>query len=284
MENKSVNPEMNVPDPNANTPALNPNEITDIYNGLSNDVQNINKDTMTQLGNSLAAKGPSLAAMGHPNNEGFGNQTGIGNYTYYSLVDPTVAKLSNQLVLTGRAQALNRAIALGQEQASNRYKQAYNAYSERQRKHAEEMEKRAQEERARALAARAHAAAPQKSQVRPGMIKVNKVAQPGLVMRNKYTINPADYEGYDSNGKYIGKFKELNIRNNLTGEFFSIPNGSKFYNELVGYNTDPNTNEISRKVGDKDRTGWLDNNWDAMRKAGDEYAAKIRGVDRRPVF
>lgn len=282
MENKSVNPEMNVPDPNANTPALNPNEITDIYNGLSNDVQNINKDTMTQLGNSLAAKGPSLAAMGHPNDEGFGNQTGIGNYTYYSLVDPTVAKLSNQLVLTGRAQALNRAIALGQEQASNRYKQAYNAYSERQRKHAEEMAKRAQAERARALAA--HQAQQKQPQARPGMIKVNKVAQPGLVMRNKYTINPAEYNQFDANGNFVKRLKELNIRNNLTGEFFSIPAGSSFYNDLVGYNTNVNTHEISRKVGDKDRTGWLDKNWDAMRKAGDAYAAEVGGTDRRPVF
>ena len=282
MENKSVNPEMNVPDPNANTPALNPNEITDIYNGLSNDVQNINKNAMTQLGNSLAAKGPSLAAMGHPNDEGFGNQTGIGNYTYYSLVDPTVAKLSNQLVLTGRAQALNRAIALGQEQASNRYKQAYNAYSERQRKHAEEMEKRAQAERARALAA--HQAQQKQPQARPGMIKVNKIAQPGLVMRNKYTINPAEYNQFDANGNFVKRLKELNIRNNLTGEFFSIPAGSSFYNDLVGYNTNANTHEISRKVGDKDRTGWLDKNWDAMRKAGDAYAAEVGGTDRRPVF
>ena len=282
MENKSVNPEMNVPDPNANTPALNPNEITDIYNGLSNDVQNINKNAMTQLGESLAAKGPSLAAMGHPNDEGFGNQTGIGNYTYYSLVDPTVAKLSNQLVLTGRAQALNRAIALGQEQASNRYKQAYNAYSERQRKHAEEMEKRAQAERARALAA--HQAQQKQPQARPGMIKVNKIAQPGLVMRNKYTINPAEYNQFDANGNFVKRLKELNIRNNLTGEFFSIPAGSSFYNDLVGYNTNANTHEISRKVGDKDRTGWLDKNWDAMRKAGDAYAAEVGGTDRRPVF
>lgn len=282
MENKSVNPEMNVPDPNANTPALNPNEITDIYNGLSNDVQNINKNAMTQLGESLAAKGPSLAAMGHPNDEGFGNQTGIGNYTYYSLVDPTVAKLSNQLVLTGRAQALNRAIALGQEQASNRYKQAYNAYSERQRKHAEEIAKRAQAERARALAA--HQAQQKQPQARPGMIKVNKIAQPGLVMRNKYTINPAEYNQFDANGNFVKRLKELNIRNNLTGEFFSIPAGSNFYNEIVGYNTNHDTNEISRKVGDVDRTGWLDKNWDAMRKAGDAYAAEVGGTDRRPVF
>ena len=227
MDNKSVNPEMNVPDPNANTPALNPNEITDIYNGLSNDVQNINKNAMTQLGESLAAKGPSLAAMGHPNDEGFGNQTGIGNYTYYSLVDPTVAKLSNQLVLTGRAQALNRAIALGQEQASNRYKQAYNAYSERQRKHAEEMAKRAQAERARALAAAnvPQNVAKQVVVTNMGEHKMVENKPDKVVAEHKYDIS-----GVNIDPKRFDGTPYRTIKNLKTGQSFDCPRGSVGWN------------------------------------------------------
>lgn len=105
---------------------MTPDDINNLYNDLAQTPQNTATQATTELGQSQAAAGPSLAAMGASG----GN--GIGNYTYNRLIDPTVGQLSTQLVTTGRSQALNRAISLAQAQAQERYRNAYNNYANRQ--------------------------------------------------------------------------------------------------------------------------------------------------------
>ena len=106
---------------------MTPQEIQDVYNDLSQVPQNTATQATTELGQSQAARGTSLAQMGASG----GN--GIGNYTYNRVIDPTVQQLATQLVTTGRSQALNRAITLAQQQASENYQKAYNNYVNRQR-------------------------------------------------------------------------------------------------------------------------------------------------------
>ena len=106
---------------------MTPQEIQDVYNDLSQVPQNTATQATTELGQSQAARGTSLAQMGASG----GN--GIGNYTYNRVIDPTVQQLATQLVTTGRSQALNRAIILAQQQASENYQKAYNNYVNRQR-------------------------------------------------------------------------------------------------------------------------------------------------------
>lgn len=106
---------------------MTPQEIQDVYNDLAQVPQNTATQATTELGQNQAARGTSLAQMGSSG----GN--GIGNYTYNRLIDPTVQQLATQLVTTGRSQALNRAITLAQQQASENYQKAYNNYVNRQR-------------------------------------------------------------------------------------------------------------------------------------------------------
>lgn len=106
---------------------MTPSEIQDIYNDLAQVPQNTATQATADLGQSQSARGTSLAQMGASG----GN--GIGNYTYNRLIDPTVQQLATQLVTTGRSQALNRAITLAQQQASDNYQKAYNNYVNRQR-------------------------------------------------------------------------------------------------------------------------------------------------------
>lgn len=106
---------------------MTPSEIQDIYNDLAQVPQNTATQATTELGQSQSARGASLAQMGASG----GN--GIGSYTYNRLIDPTVQQLATQLVTTGRSQALNRAITLAQQQASDNYQKAYNNYVNRQR-------------------------------------------------------------------------------------------------------------------------------------------------------
>lgn len=106
---------------------MTPQEIQDVYNDLAQVPQNTATQATTELGQSQSARGTSLAQMGASG----GN--GIGNYTYNRVIDPTVQQLATQLVTTGRSQALNRAIVLAQQQASENYQKAYNNYVNRQR-------------------------------------------------------------------------------------------------------------------------------------------------------
>lgn len=106
---------------------MTPQEIQDVYNDLAQVPQNTATQAITELGQNQSARGTSLAQMGASG----GN--GIGNYTYNRLIDPTVQQLATQLVTTGRSQALNRAITLAQQQASDNYQKAYNNYVNRQR-------------------------------------------------------------------------------------------------------------------------------------------------------
>lgn len=104
---------------------MTPTEINTLYDDLAQTPQNTATQATTQLGQSQATSGSSLAAMGASG----GN--GIGSYTYNRVIDPTVNQLATQLTTAGRSQALNRAIALAEAQAQNNYNRAYNNYSNR---------------------------------------------------------------------------------------------------------------------------------------------------------
>ena len=104
---------------------MSPQDVEAVYNDLSQVPQQTADQAIGEIGASQAAQGPSAAAMGASGG------SGIGNYTYNRLVDPTVQQLSTQLVSTGRSQALNRAIDLALQQAQERYRNAYNSYANR---------------------------------------------------------------------------------------------------------------------------------------------------------
>ena len=104
---------------------MSPQDIEAVYNDLSQVPQQTADQAIGEIGASQAAQGPSAAAMGASGG------SGIGNYTYNRLVDPTVQQLRTQLVATGRSEALNRAINLALQQAQERYRNASNSYANR---------------------------------------------------------------------------------------------------------------------------------------------------------
>lgn len=93
----------------------NPSWITDIYNNLAQVPQQAANVGTTQLGNSQAARGLTLAQMGASG----GN--GVGAYTYNRLVNPVVHQLADDILVEGRRQALNRAVNLGLRAAKEAY-------------------------------------------------------------------------------------------------------------------------------------------------------------------
>lgn len=102
---------------------MTPQEIQSVYDSLSQVPQQAADQSIGEIGASQAAQGPSAAAMGASGG------SGIGNYTYNRLVDPTVQQLRTQLVTEGRSQALNRALNLALQQAQERYRNASNTYA-----------------------------------------------------------------------------------------------------------------------------------------------------------
>ena len=104
---------------------MTPEEISQAYDVLAQDVQDQAATKAAIIGNSQRSLGPLATAVASPS----GQTSGLANYTYNRMLRPTVQSLSTNLITTGKAAALENTLKTALRTAKNRYEDAKNSYT-----------------------------------------------------------------------------------------------------------------------------------------------------------
>lgn len=104
---------------------MTPEEITEAYDVLANEVSNDMAQRAQAVGNSQRSIGGLAEVVANPS----GRTSGLANYTYNRLLRPTVNALTANLVTTGKSQAMDRYLKDKLMEAKNAYEDAKNSYT-----------------------------------------------------------------------------------------------------------------------------------------------------------
>lgn len=102
---------------------MSPDEITQVYNTLAQEVQDYGAQQAAAIGNAQRSLGPLAARVASPS----GQTNGLANYTYNRVMRPTIEPTVASLVVEGQGQSLNKTLNDALRAAKKAYEDAKNA-------------------------------------------------------------------------------------------------------------------------------------------------------------